>query len=208
MLSDFFHISTIQVVLILLFLLLLASGIMVLLSSSNPVESVLFLVAVFITSGFILMTHLSSFFGVVVIIIYVGAIAVLFLFVIMMLNIKDSDLGLSIFGFLNSKISRFSLAVFFLSLFYFFINSKLSKHFLVLDSLSMDLFSLDDLNHLQIIGQVLYNYHIDLFLIAGIVLLVALLGSIALTFDPKVIGKGPQIINKQISRSDKFIAFF
>ena len=61
-------------------------------TSKNPVLSVLFLIAVFMNVAAFLVLHGTTYLGLAYIIIYVGAIAILFLFVIMMLNIKTADL--------------------------------------------------------------------------------------------------------------------
>jgi len=64
--------------------------------SRNPIESVLFLILVFCSSSFILFIINSEFLGLIFVIIYVGAIAVLFLFIIMLLNIKEKDVSTSV----------------------------------------------------------------------------------------------------------------
>ncbi len=74
----------------ILCLLLFFSGLMVAFST-NPVESVLFLILAFCNAAAILFIFHAEFLGLIFIIIYVGAIAVLFLFVIMMLNVKDQE---------------------------------------------------------------------------------------------------------------------
>lgn len=199
-------ISSISILQIILCASLLISAIMVNLAS-NPVESVLFLVLTFITSGILLMALLSEFFGITVIIIYVGAIAVLFLFVIMMLNIKDYNLENTTSSFFQNKLAKFCLCS---SLLYFisvFFGSKTEGVFSSVNS-KTDLFMVDQLDNIEVLGQVLYNYYIECFLIAGLLLLVALLGSIVLTLTYSNTKKGQQLPNRQLSRSDKFLSFF
>lgn len=202
-----YSISNVSILQVIFCAILLISAIMVNLSE-NPVESVLFLVLTFITSGILLMTFLSEFFGITVIIIYVGAIAVLFLFVIMMLNIKSSTFEFSISPLFQNKISKFCL---FSSILYFisiYFTSKTNTIFSKV-VLTNPAFLLDSLNNIEFLGQVLYNYYLECFLIAGLLLLVALIGSIVLTLNYNNNNKkGQQLPNRQLSRTDRFLSFF
>ena len=65
----------------------------------------------------------------------------------------------------------------------------------------------DDLNNIDIFGQVLFNYYMSCFLLAGFILLIALVGSIVLTLRFNNTDEG-QIVNKQLSRTDNFLSFF
>lgn len=196
------NVSAFQIV---LSLCLLTSAVLVSISS-NPVESVLFLVLTFIISGIMLMILLSEFFGITVIIIYVGAIAVLFLFVIMMLNMKgltnNTQLFLEVF---KTKLQAFCVSACLLySFFICFVHGTggvFSK-----TEINQSLFLVDRLDNISVLGQVLYNYYIECFLLAGLLLLVALLGSISLTLTYSNNRKG-QLANKQLARSSKFLSF-
>jgi NADH:ubiquinone oxidoreductase subunit 6 (subunit J) len=66
---------------------------------------------------------------------------------------------------------------------------------------------IDDLNNIDIFGQVLFNYYMSCFLLAGFILLIALVGSIVLTLRFNNTDEG-QIVNKQLSRTDNFLSFF
>lgn len=197
--------SNTSILQIILCTCLLISAILVNLSA-NPVESVLFLVLTFVTSGILLMTLLSEFFGITVIIIYVGAIAVLFLFVIMMLNIKSFNKTQGLNFFIENKIAKFSIFVSFLYLCFLYMDTK-TKNIFSNIGVIYDNFQLDKLDNIEVLGQVLYNYYIECFLLAGLLLLVALLGSICLTLTYNTTKKG-QLPNRQLSRSDKFLSFF
>jgi len=201
-----YSISNVSILQVIFCTILLISAIMVNISE-NPVESVLFLVLTFITSGILLMTFLSEFFGIIVIIIYVGAIAVLFLFVIMMLNIKSSTFEFSISPLFQSKISKFCL---FSSVLYFISIYFTSKTTTIFSKVSFNKspFLLDSIDNIQSLGQVLYNYYLECFLIAGLLLLVALIGSIVLTLNYNNIKKGQQLPDRQLSRTDRFLSFF
>lgn len=192
----------------ILCLLLFFSGLMVAFST-NPVESVLFLILAFFNAGAILITFNAEFLGLIFIIVYVGAIAVLFLFVIMMLNVKIHE---NIFQrlFVENK-SRFVFLsfLFYLSItiLYVFLKSVLGTkdH---LSNFGPNIFSfVDNLNNIDVLGQVLYNYYLVSFLLAGLILLVALIGAIVLTLRFNNAHKS-QIVSRQLSRRDNFLSFF
>lgn len=136
----------------------------------NPVHSVLFLILSFILSSLILFLFKIDFLALLYIIIYVGAIAVLFLFVVMMLNIKSV--------FINYQLT---LIISFVS---FFILTNISifldKIFFI-DIKDTVFLNFDSLSNIDIFGQILYNYNISLVLIAGLLLLISLVGAISLT---------------------------
>ena len=168
----------------------------------NPVHSVLFLILAFFNASILLLTFDIEFLGIIFIIIYVGAIAVLFLFVVMMLNVK-------IFSF--DLTQYYSLLFLFISLFFIQIFSIVSKTFIQFENQNIysniPFFFFDSLSNLNILGQVLYNYYTSSFLIAGLVLLVAMIGSIALTlnFSSK---RKTELLYKQLARSENSFNFF
>jgi len=170
--------------------------------SDNPVHSVLFLILAFCNASSILFIFNVDFLGVLFIIIYVGAIAVLFLFVVMMLNVK-------IFSF--DLTQYYSLLFLFVSLFFIQIFSTVSKIFIQFENQNIysdiPFFLFDSLSNLNILGQILYNYYTSSFLIAGLVLLVAMIGSIALTltFSSK---RKTELLYKQLARSENSFSFF
>ncbi len=191
----------------ILCLLILLSGLMVAFSA-NPIESVLFLILTFFNAGAILFLFNSEFFGLILIIVYVGAIAVLFLFVIMMLNIKIYE---NVFVTFFTKNIRNSILVLFtvylvsVTLFVF-LKSIFNAGRTPLES-SNDVLIFDSLNNIDVLGQVLYNYYLSGFLVAGLILLVALVGSIVLTLR---FNRAPkkQMTSRQLARTDNFLAFF
>jgi len=176
--------------------------------SSNPVQSVLFLILTFCQAGVLLIMFNVDFFGLIFIIIYVGAIAVLFLFVIMMLNVKIQDNSGSLL-LLKNNLGNFFIIIssfyaVFVTLFATIGNIFSQKEISTLENY-MNHF--DDLNNIDILGQVLYNYYFVCFLLSGLILLVALVGAIVLTLRFNEIKKH-QLSNRQLSRTDKFISFF
>ncbi len=189
--------------------LLILSGLWVSVSL-NPIESVLFLILAFCNTAAILFIFNVEFLGLLFIIIYVGAVAVLFLFIIMMLNIKNQDnfaLNSSYIKNIYDKIKFFLFLFLVIVLFLFLQNSFAQDTFLFFDR-TFDFVSVfDKLNNIDVIGQVLYNYFISCFLLAGLVLLIALIGAIVLTLRFNSVKKS-QLVSRQLSRTDNFLTFF
>ena len=189
--------------------LLILSGLWVSISL-NPIESVLFLILAFCNTAAILFIFNVEFLGLLFIIIYVGAVAVLFLFIIMMLNIKnpnDSVLNISYLKSIYNKIKIFVFSFLVIVLFLFSQNTFQQDTFLFFDK-NFDFVSIfDKLNNIDVIGQVLYNYFIICFLLAGLVLLISLIGAIVLTLRFNSVKKS-QLVSRQLSRTDNFLTFF
>ena len=192
---------------IILCMLLFISGLKVAFST-NPVESVLFLILAFCNAGAILILFNIEFLGLIFIIVYVGAIAVLFLFVIMMLNVKIYE---NVLFELLTKNNHSIIFIFFLVYFIFiilftYIKSIFYSNVLVQNNF-ISKFSVDNLNNIDVLGQILYNYYLSCFLLAGLILLVSLIGAVVLTLRFNNVQKN-QLTNRQLSRSDNFLSFF
>lgn len=187
--------------------------------SSSPVQSVIFLILCFCCAAIILFMFHVEFIGLIFIIIYVGAIAVLFLFVIMMLNVKNQDIKENTensykFDTVVSSIliGVVSIPSFFLYKYISYIQygSYKEKSFLIFletDNTSEVTYLIDELLNIEVIGQVLFNNYMICVLLAGIILLVALVGSIVLTLKFNNSEKS-QIANRQLARNENFITFF
>jgi len=142
------------------------------------------------------------------IIVYVGAVAVLFLFVIMMLNIKTSNLSISMYRYL--PISILFGSVFFSELFVIFyfdlvpIDVYNLSLFLNFDYLYFNDWenSVSSQNNVLALGLVLYTYFSYLFVVSGIILLVSMIGAISLTLHRRNDIKR-QYIYKQLGRNFK-----
>jgi NADH-quinone oxidoreductase subunit J len=150
----------------------------------NPIYIILFLILIFILSGIILLIFNIEFIGFLFIMIYVGAIAVLFLFVVMMICTKKVKE--------QSKKPVFYYAYFFLIhsiivLIYKILNStfynELHPYSINYNPVLKALKFFDFCTNTELIGQSLFNYYNVPFLIAGFILLVALIGAIALTLN-------------------------
>jgi NADH-quinone oxidoreductase subunit J len=185
-------------------LLLIVSGLFVFISE-NPVHSVLFLILTFCNASAVLVLFNAEFLALVFIIIYVGAIAVLFLFVVMMLNVK-------VFSTVNFNYIPFVIAVTFIILIQSFLIIEKCLSCLGLAAFSgnpceFDIDGMDNLTNIEIIGQDLYNYFLPCFLVCGLVLLVAMIGAIVLTLNFSSSRKN-ELTYRQLSRSTNFLSFF
>lgn len=162
--------------------------------SNNSVHSVLYLILCFFHAAIILVIFKVEFLSLAFIIIYVGAIAVLFLFVVMMLNMKEDKVDIALQEF-------FIPLIFFLSFYYILTNT-----FLILDYNFFYFYSFyDNLTNINILGQLLYNYVLFNILIAGFVLLTAIIGPVVLTLNFN--NKKDIVSYNQLARSDNVITF-
>jgi NADH-quinone oxidoreductase subunit J len=176
--------------------------------SKNPVHSILSLILVFFNAAGLLIILGAEFLAMLFIIVYVGAVAVLFLFVIMMLNIKVANLTISMYRYLPISL-----------LFGFVFFSELYLIFYV-DLVSIDAYNMSVLlnnegyhinylniwqshvsffNNVVVLGNLLYTYYSYLFIMSGIILLVSMIGAISLTLHRRNDIKR-QYIYKQIQR--------
>ena len=166
--------------------------------SKNTVHSVFFLILDFISISCLFIMIGAEFLGMIMLIVYVGAVAVLFLFVVMMLNVAEQkgqrfssrwDGGTHIpVGLLVSLIIFFELII--------VIGGWKYKPDL-LNSLSINIST--EVTNTRSIGNVLYTDYILLFQISGMILLVAMIGAIVLTYRERA-GVKRQSYVKQISR--------
>jgi len=176
--------------------------------SKNPIHSILSLILVFFNAAALLILLGAEFLAMLFVIVYVGAVAVLFLFVIMMLNIKTSNLSISMYRYL--PISILFGSVFFSELFVIFyfdlvsistdsIISAIDFNSIYFNSWANSVYPL---NNVFALGQLLYTYFSYLFIVSGIILLVSMIGAISLTLHRRNDIKR-QYIYKQVSRDFK-----
>lgn len=180
--------------------LLVFSAILVI-SAQNPVHSVFFLVLVFFTSAFLLFLLEVEFVSLLFVLVYVGAIAVLFLFVVMMLDIKITKYEKDLLFYI--PIGGFLGVIFFLEVFL-----SLQENLVpFLPSSGREIYTdwfsiIDSMTNLDVLGQILYTYYFFYFLIAGIILLLAMVGAIVLTLNFTQKAKH-QFVFRQILREKK-----
>ena len=158
----------------------------------NPIHSVLFLILVFFNTSILFLLSNAEFLAMALIIIYVGAVAVLFLFVIMMLDINTAKLRKSFLNYL--PIGLLVGFIILLELLYVVNQSKVI--FSISDSEKL---GSQIINNTKAIGNVLYTDYFLIFQISGIILLVAMIGAILLTLRKRKDAK-KQNIYKQILR--------
>ena len=156
------------------------SSIMVI-TSRNTVYSVFFLILVFINIAVLFIMIGAEFLGMIILIVYVGAVAVLFLFVVMMLNITEQEnKKIKRKGFFNNWYAGAIIGIIiFLELIIVIGGWKYKGTFISLSEANM--FT----SNTQALGNVLYTDYIHLFQISGIILLIAMIGAISLTFTKR-----------------------
>ena len=165
--------------------------------SKNTVHSVFFLILDFISISCLFIMIGAEFLGMIMLIVYVGAVAVLFLFVVMMLNVSQQKNE----WFTSRKSGSHIPVGLMVSLIIFFeliivIGGWKYKPDLI-DSISLKVSS--ELTNTHLLGNVIYTDHILSFQLSGIILLVAMIGAIVLTFRQRT-GLKRQSYFKQISR--------
>ena len=165
--------------------------------SKNTVHSVFFLILDFISISCLFIMIGAEFLGMIMLIVYVGAVAVLFLFVVMMLNVAQQKNE----WFISSKNGSHIPVGLIVSLIIFFeliivIGGWKYKPDLFDINNSVNNFSVSNTHSL---GQVLYTDYIHVFQLSGMILLVAMIGAIVLTFRKRS-GVKTQSYLKQISR--------
>jgi NADH-quinone oxidoreductase subunit J len=157
-----------------------ASAVMVIVSK-NPVHSVLFLILAFVNAAGLFMLMGAEFLAMILIVVYVGAVAVLFLFVVMMLDVDFAELRQ---GFLNYLPVGAVIAFIFL----FELLLVLGTWAIgpgVARTITAPIPNIDTLSNTAALGHVLYTRYVYYFQAAGLVLLVAMIGAIVLTLRHK-----------------------
>ena len=173
-----------------------ASGAMVVVSR-NPVYSVLFLILAFFNAAALFVLIGAEFIAMILVIVYVGAVAVLFLFVVMMLDINMAKLKEGFLDYLpiGAMIGAAMLAEILFGLGVW--GSGTSDTVQAFNRAGIQPVTVDNT---RAIGQVLYTQYFYLFQVAGLVLLVAMIGAIVLTLRSRP-GVRRQRVSDQLYRS-------
>ena len=165
--------------------------------SKNTVHSVFFLILDFISISCLFIMIGAEFLGMIMLIVYVGAVAVLFLFVVMMLNVAQQQNQ-----WFNSKensghipIGLIISTIIFFELIIVVGGWKYKPELLEQNTTQLS----NEISNTHSLGQVLYTDYIHVFQISGMILLVAMIGAIVLTFRQRA-GVKTQSYIKQISR--------
>ena len=173
--------------------MVIASGVMVI-SARNPVHSVLFLILAFFNSAALFVLLGAEFLAMILVVVYVGAVAVLFLFVVMMLDINFVEMRQGFlqylpFGALIGLILLAELAMIFGT----WVVSPAAESALAAPTSI-------DVENTRALGRLIYTKYVYLFQAAGMILLLAMVGAIVLTLRQRE-GVRHQVISEQVGRT-------
>lgn len=175
----------------LFYIVAILLGILVIISK-NPIVSVLFLIGLFLSISFYLILTGLNFIGLSYLLVYIGAVSILFLFILMLINVRISEL-------LIDSINSIPLAILVGSFFNYFVNNilpymvmtnNLLNHFSTkkkltnVTSVSWDGY-LSETSHITSIGNILYGSYSIWLIITSIILLLAMVGAIVITLKEK-----------------------
>ncbi len=158
-----------------LFSVILIFSALMVIGARNPVHSVLFLILAFFNAAALFVLIGAEFLAMILIIVYVGAVATLFLFVIMMLDVDFASLRQ---GFLHYLPVGGAVAVVFFSELIFAVVTSLNGYPAAVAKTGV---AVSKMANTQAIGSVLYTNYFYIFQVAGLILLVAMIGAIVLT---------------------------
>jgi len=173
----------------------IASAFMVI-AAKNPVHSVLFLILAFVNAAGLFVLLGAEFLAMILIIVYVGAVAVLFLFVVMMLDVDFAELKQGFLQYLpvGAVVGAIFLAELLLVVGAWTISPDVPK------AITAPIPPLSTATNTEAIGLVLYTHSVYFFQAAGVILLVAMIGAIVLTLQHRANVKR-QNIAEQVARN-------
>jgi NADH-quinone oxidoreductase subunit J len=165
-------------------------------AARNPVHSVLFLILTFFTSAGLFVLLGAEFLAMLLIVVYVGAVAVLFLFVVMMLDIDFAELKAGFFTYLpfGGLIALILLGQFTL------VGGAWIEKNVAASALAAPTPKPDLVSNAEAIGRILYTDYIFLFQAAGLILFIAMVGAIVLTLRHRE-GVRRQNVSAQVGRT-------
>jgi len=171
-----------------------ASAVMVI-SARNPVHSVLFLILAFFNSAGLFVLLGAEFLAMILVVVYVGAVAVLFMFVVMMLDINVAELRQGFLQYLplGSVVGLILVLELAIVVSGFVISPSVSNRF------AAAIPAPQDVTNTEAIGNLLYTNYVYFFQAAGMILLVAMIGAIVLTHRSRE-GVRKQRISDQVAR--------
>lgn len=179
---------------IIIYIIIICSSLSMILTS-NPVYGLKFLILIFLNFSFLLIYFNINYLGFIFIMVYVGAVTILFLFVVMMLDIKQSLIHSSNYltiGFL------FVLLLFFILFNIIHFNVTSLKQYELINNFYFFKYHQNYISNINILGILLFNYYFITLLLVGLILLVATIGSIYLTYTTESIA-----IKKQMTQFDR-----
>ena len=169
---------------------LTVSALMVI-SARNPVHAVLFLILAFFNAGGLFVLLGAEFIAMILVIVYVGAVAVLFLFVVMMLDINFDELRAGMRKYL--PLSGLVGTVMLVEFFWIFTNWQVDDR--AASRLSHATPDASQVTNTHALGHILYTDYAYIFQLSGLVLLVAMIGAITLTLRAR-----PEVKRQSVSR--------
>ncbi len=164
-------------------------------SARNPVHSVLFLILAFFNSAGLFVLMGAEFLAMILVVVYVGAVAVLFMFVVMMLDINFVELRQ---GFLQYLPAGITVGLVLLIELVVIVGGHAGAPGAATAG-ARPMPPVDQVSNTQALGELLYTHYIYLFQAAGLILLVAMIGAIVLTHRQRE-GVRKQRIGDQINR--------
>lgn len=208
--NEYFTNGYVSYILDIVSILAILCGILVIISK-NPIISILFLIGLFANISFYLILIGLSFIGLSYLIVYIGAVSMLFLFILMLINIRISELqsntsnsiplGIIItifFNYILFQILPYNIAILnnnlFNSTFFNFLLRKNFNNSFVIDSKSSDILfatskiwdgNLGETNHITSIGNIMYTNYSIWLIIVSFILLLAMTGAIIITIKQK-----------------------
>ncbi len=175
---------------------IITSGLLVI-TSRNPVHSVLFLILVFFNAAGLFVLLGAEFLAMILVVVYVGAVAVLFLFVVMMLDINFVELRQGFLQYLPTG-SIIGLVLLIELTIVLTGNAIIPKSNIFKE---WPIPPIEKVPNTQALGELFYTHYIYLFQVSGLILLVAMVGAIVLTHRNKK-GAHKQKIHEQVNRRD------
>ena len=186
----------IEAVFFYLFAFIAVGAAFMVISARNPVHSVLYLILTFVNAAGLFLLTGAEFLAMILLVVYVGAVAVLFLFVVMMLDVDFAELksGALQYAPIGALVGIILAAELIVVLGGYHFSPELASE------IALPTPALADRHNTAALGDVLYTQYIHLFQVAGMVLLVAMIGAIVLTLRHKE-GVKRQDISVQVGRT-------
>jgi NADH-quinone oxidoreductase subunit J len=173
----------------------IASAFMVI-AAKNPVHSVLFLILAFVNASGLFVLMGAEFLAMILVVVYVGAVAVLFLFVVMMLDVDFAELRQGFLQYL--PVGALVGAILLVELVLVVVGWAISPE--ATQAITAPIPSIAGTTNTEALGQVLYTRYVYFFQAAGLILLVAMIGAIVLTLRHRPRVKR-QNISEQVART-------
>ena len=178
--------------------LIISSSILVIFSN-NAVHSVLYLIFTFFNSAILFLLMNAEFLAMTIVIVYVGAIAVLFLFVVMMLNITESEIKEGFLKYFPFGLILIAIFISELFLVFNFQNFPIPENVKINVNEAM----LIESSNTKLIGLFLYTDYFIIFQISGFILLLAMIGAIVLAqSDERKLKSTSSISQKKVRKKD------